>query len=431
MASRSRGRVLILTAATGNGHLAIANAIKKDLDSSYLPYLETRIVNPFVPEYCGCALNSFLGLYGPVVRRAPRLYSLFYNSMGIRGCSKLGMGLARWQMHPAFEELIASPLNRAIITTHAIFPQLIAPILPASRDFATIAVVTDLEVAEPVYCSPSIDRYLAMTEEVGRDLANQGVPLSRISVIGHIYDREAVGRARTQREETRRRLGVGPSEGLVVLSGGGDGAGALRQMVDSLQEAHAPAKLAVVCGANRRLYRRFTSSDRYRSVHVRGRARDFLELVAAADVLVTKAGAATMMEAVATGTSLVVVHNLPGQERHNAEYIQSHGYGVVASTVPCAVSAVQGALLARLATRQAEPRAIRRDIYPSSPLVQALTPELGPASYQEVFDSPGGDTGLARATSGIPSEGAKPLLTGSRRSGLFTQHRSAQVGYTE
>jgi processive 1,2-diacylglycerol beta-glucosyltransferase len=54
------------------------------------------------------------------------------------------------------------------------------------------------------------------------------------------------------------------------------------------------------------------------------------ELMQASDLLVTKAGGLTVMEALALGLPMVFCGTIPGQERPNADYVVQHGAGVMA-----------------------------------------------------------------------------------------------------
>jgi processive 1,2-diacylglycerol beta-glucosyltransferase len=57
------------------------------------------------------------------------------------------------------------------------------------------------------------------------------------------------------------------------------------------------------------------------------------QLMQVSDVLVTKAGGVTMMEALAMGLPMVLYGNIPGQEELNAQHVASHGAGIIARTV--------------------------------------------------------------------------------------------------
>ena len=54
------------------------------------------------------------------------------------------------------------------------------------------------------------------------------------------------------------------------------------------------------------------------------------DLMAASDIVVSKAGGLTVSESLARGKPLVLYHIIPGQERMNAEYVARHGAAVIA-----------------------------------------------------------------------------------------------------
>jgi processive 1,2-diacylglycerol beta-glucosyltransferase len=56
---------------------------------------------------------------------------------------------------------------------------------------------------------------------------------------------------------------------------------------------------------------------------------DFVDdLVAASDLVITKAGGLMVSEVLARGTPLLVIDPIPGQEEWNADYVVSAGAGV-------------------------------------------------------------------------------------------------------
>ena len=52
------------------------------------------------------------------------------------------------------------------------------------------------------------------------------------------------------------------------------------------------------------------------------------EWMAAADLVVSKAGGLTVAEALACGAPMVVVNPIPGQEERNSDYVLEHGAGI-------------------------------------------------------------------------------------------------------
>ena len=62
------------------------------------------------------------------------------------------------------------------------------------------------------------------------------------------------------------------------------------------------------------------------------------EFIKAADIVVTKAGGATVMECIAAEKPMVITSTIPGQEEGNAELIKRHQLGIVPASSAMGIS---------------------------------------------------------------------------------------------
>lgn len=105
--------------------------------------------------------------------------------------------------------------------------------------------------------------------------------------------------------------------------GGGLGLGPITEAVRSLAELPQPdLQITVVCGQNGPLYRELTDlfADDPR-FNILGYHDAVHELMARADLLLTKPGGITSAEALAMGLPLLLLSPLPGQEEGNAAHL--------------------------------------------------------------------------------------------------------------
>ncbi len=58
------------------------------------------------------------------------------------------------------------------------------------------------------------------------------------------------------------------------------------------------------------------------------------ELMAVADLVVTKPGGLTSSEALASGAAMVIVNPIPGQEARNSDYLLEHGAAIKVNNTP-------------------------------------------------------------------------------------------------
>jgi 1,2-diacylglycerol 3-beta-galactosyltransferase len=154
---------------------------------------------------------------------------------------------------------------------------------------------------------------------------------------------------------------------MILLVGGGDGMGPLERTAVAIDEAGMRAGLAVVTGRNQKLKGRLESRSWTNPMHIYGFVNNMPDLMAAADVLVTKAGPGTITEAMNAGLPLILYSKLPGQEDGNVTFAVSEGAGIWAPTPEKITSALRNwldtpALLVKAAARShslANPHAAR------------------------------------------------------------------------
>lgn len=292
-------RVAILTADVGEGHLAAARVLADELRA----------------EGAEVAIVDALDAFGPVIRlvlrdayrvqlrRAPWIFGLlFWSFMRVRPLRALGrLGLAVFG---------GRGLRRALLEAR---PDLVVSTYPAATsvlgslrrrgvvDVPTCATITDLG-GVAFWSHPYIDAHLVMhpamvdlvEREAGRGSARVIAPLTR-----------AAFRSAPDRTAARLQLGL-PAHGRVVLvSGGGWGAG---DVVGAAAEAAALPDTTVVCLAGRdaRLHARLeTAFAADAHVRVLGFTDEMPALLAAADVLVHTTGGVTCLEALTVGCPIV------------------------------------------------------------------------------------------------------------------------------
>jgi processive 1,2-diacylglycerol beta-glucosyltransferase len=97
-----------------------------------------------------------------------------------------------------------------------------------------------------------------------------------------------------------------------------------------------PLEIVVVAGRNEPLKARLENvevPERHRA-HVLGFTREIDELMAAADIVISKPGGLTTSEVLARGAAMIIANPVPGQETRNSDYILENGAGVKVNNLP-------------------------------------------------------------------------------------------------
>lgn len=182
-------------------------------------------------------------------------------------------------------------------------------------------------VPHRLWVQPNADLYL-VTSEVAELAVLRFQPEARVHVLPQPV-RPVFYRPATQ-AQARARLGVPVGDRCVLLMSGGWGLGPVAAAAEAL--ADAGLHVLVVAGRNEKLARKLTALARARP---RLRAFGFTDripdLMAAADLVITTAGAATCAEARVLGRPLLLLDVVQGHGRDNLQHELELGDAMVTS----------------------------------------------------------------------------------------------------
>jgi UDP-N-acetylglucosamine:LPS N-acetylglucosamine transferase len=228
-----------------------------------------------------------------------------------------------------------------------------------------VTVVTDLMSVNRAWISPGAAAHVVPTVEVAAACVAFGVPQHGIRCLGLPLP-EAPVSAPQPKASARRELGIDPTAPTVLLMGGAEGSGGIEAVLEALLSMQPDLQTIVITGRNEQLRHRLTRRLNGAS-RVLGYVSNVAEWMAAADVIVTKAGSMTVMEAMQRGLPMVLTGSLP-QEIATEKYLRAHGAAEVAGLPREAAQAVISLLqdprrcqaLSRQATSLLRPGAAHR-----------------------------------------------------------------------
>jgi processive 1,2-diacylglycerol beta-glucosyltransferase len=357
-------RILVLSASVGAGHMRAAQAVElalRELDP------QAKVTNFDVLEMTNAAFRRVYGKsYLDLVNRAPYVLGYFYDLLDEprsprKRSDRLRQLVEKINLHK-FLDFLRGRSWDVIVSTHFLPAEMIA-LLRQRGELATphFTVTTDFETHRLWVNSPC-DHYFTATEDGAVHLAWFGVPPETISVTG--IPIHPVFSEPKEQAPARARMGLGNDRPVVLQLCGGFGVGPVEKLVSAVLEMEQPVELVVVTGKNARLQEQLRSIKpaRRHRLHVLGFTDQMDELMAAADVVVSKPGGLTTSETLARGAAMVIVNPIPGQESRNSDYLLEQGAAVKINQVST-LSHKLGRLLAdpvRLAQLRSNARRIGR-----------------------------------------------------------------------
>lgn len=311
---------------------SLSNILIKDPATDLQPpTYRLEIVDVF-EEYSRFPLREAVKLYGPTIRYNPKLYGEVYR----RTNKELTVKTANYFASP----LILNGLLRLFSTLQ---PDIVVSIHPIINFVALralqqldlhipfITVVTDLVSVHYSWFASGADTYIVPTEQAKQLYLKRGLDPRRVEMLGMPIDPKFTIPVE-EKSVLQSKFGLQTGLPVVLLVGGGDGAGGLHASVRAISQARLPVQLLVVTGRNRRLYAQLqrTRTKLHVPTKIFGFVQNMPELMHASDVIITKAGPGTICEALACNLPVILSGYVPGQEEGNIDYVVHNDVGVLA-----------------------------------------------------------------------------------------------------
>ena len=336
---KSKPRVLLLSASSGAGHVRASQALEKAFAARGDCTVEHIDAIQHVSKLFQRAYDK---AYISMVRRAPELMGVLYERTD-----------QPWQhsrRRLALDRLNTAPMIRLLkcvqpdlcVATHFLPAEIIAWLVAKRKLHAHNAiVVTDYDVHAMWLCR-TVDRYYVAIDEAAEYLARIGVPREKLRVSGIPID--PLFAKSVDRAETRRTLNLDPTATMILVSAGGYGIGPLEQLVNDLLALERPWQIIAIAGKAEKIRKRLDEISRSAGKLPSGAPRlvavgfttEMDKYMAAADLLVGKAGGLTTSEALARALPMALIEPIPGQEERNADHLLEAGAAIRCNNLPAA-----------------------------------------------------------------------------------------------
>ncbi len=321
-------RVLILTASYGWGHHRVAQVLA---DAFRRAGAAPTVVDHFRALVHPVFDSASRAVYYWILRHAPPLWgAAYWLGDQIPTTSPLLLGVHRLGMRK-LERLLRASAPDLVVTVHATPAAALAELRRTGRSPVPHATVFTDFVAHTQWIFEAVDRYFVPAAEIVNDLGARGIPPERVVVSGVPVGLEFARPA--DKAAARLTLGLFPRVPVVLLMGGGQGSlGRLERALKVLLNTARPFQALVVAGRGERFAERLRQLCRGREGQFRifGFTESVRQFMAAADLLVTKAGGVTLAEAMAAELPMVCFGSLPGQEARNERFATRAGIALLA-----------------------------------------------------------------------------------------------------
>ena len=323
--TNSDRRFMFIYLNTGNGHIAQARVLR-DAMLEYDPSVQIEMQNGFsekehishklLEKSYGLACNYIHGawpvIYGlgkyPAFQKLVR-YSIKFQSLG------------------RLKKLIREKKITDVVSFHfALSPSIYDAIKAVDKNIRLTVIATDPFTGPHAWFYNKKLDYIVYSEEF-RQFAVQKcqVPPENVRVMPFLLNKKyRTVVSDSEKLALRQKFGFDPNKKLVLLAGGGEGLPGTLKIINQCILHKADFSVAVVCGRNKPLRRSLNILAKANSrldLHVFGFV-DFMDsLIKMSDLVVSKAGASTVMEIVSLRKPVIINTYIHGQELGDMRFV--------------------------------------------------------------------------------------------------------------
>jgi processive 1,2-diacylglycerol beta-glucosyltransferase len=330
-------KILILTAGYGEGHNSAARGIRDGLRKVSPDGVHVELHDLFAETY-GFVNDWARVAYMAMINRTPQVWGVIY-----RWLDRQEKFAGDFRIFFNLKNYLRRMLDRVqpdvIVSVYPAYSHMLDELLgwEGAPQHKRVVVITDSISVNAIWYRCSADYFILPNEVSAEVLLTAGVPAEKVKTFGFpvspIFAQPGEIRLPPS-DETGRRV-------LYIINAANSAAPDLVRRLAGLSEI----QLTVTVGRNAGLKLsvekiRQTVTQEFEAVDW---SDELPRLLRANHLVISKAGGATVQEAMCAGCPMIVNHVIPGQEEGNARYIMETKSGDVALTHDAVIAAVQKA----------------------------------------------------------------------------------------
>lgn len=315
-------RILILSAATGGGHMRAAHALEEAIRRKS-PETEVRVVD-FLKEISPILDKTICDGYHFLATKTPKVFGKLYQ--------KTNEETPFSQIVPKFNSLFCQKLvplmeefrPDVVVTTHPFATEMISRLKEKGALFAPlICIMTDYG-PHKAWFADRVDAYIVSAQDMVEEMVMMGVDRNKIFPFG--IPVHGVFFYKEDKNKLQQELGLTPGLPTILIMAGSFGVTNIAKIYRSIAVIDMPFQMIVITGRNQRLYDYFSeiipeSPKKTKLVFFTNEVEKYMH---ASDLIITKPGGLTVSEALACNIPLAVFDAIPGQEEDNANFLLQH-----------------------------------------------------------------------------------------------------------
>lgn len=324
--------ILILTGSVGSGHISAARAICEAIYRITNGKKRVEIVDAFnfFPESITKATKK---LYFSALKFSPKIWGAVFDQTAE---DKWSLKLLNSISAPLAMEKLLNLFNqtrpRVLVSTYPIWDILARKtwnIYKKEKQLPFVNVITDSLTVHPSWISGNPDYVIAANTDTKTALKNLGVDSKKIKTFGyptsHLFHKHHDCAIFLQNKGLSNK-----KKTLLLIFTTGTKNSKIKRIASAISKSKLKNLQLVILACVAEKLKKYLAHLKWPCPHyLTGRTNQMHEFIHAADIVLTKAGGATVMECIASKKPMIIIDVIPGQEIGNATLVSKYNLGAI------------------------------------------------------------------------------------------------------
>ena len=325
---KKKKKILILYSTLGGGHVTASKAIKQALDKLHPDKYEIELLDYFA--LLSDSLNKNLQrLYDNSVKFAPMFYKTFFDFFDTKWQLKVVSKLNSPFIAGRIKKVLLKDDVDLLISTHPMWDYVLGEIWSKKKPHAPlITVILDSITIHNIWLLSKANYRIVPNEDSAKVITkDEDVDPKTIKTFGFPVDLQFS--EKTNKPKVLKSLGLNPKLFTILVFATMENYKKSQILFEKLIFGKRDYNVIAICGRNKELYDKIKHLKKEKNVKILNWTTQAPDIIKSSDLVITKAGGATVMECIASLKPMIITQVIPGQEEGNAEFIKKHKLGVL------------------------------------------------------------------------------------------------------
>ncbi|MBI4994715.1 hypothetical protein HZC21_03665 [Candidatus Peregrinibacteria bacterium] len=324
--------ILILTGSVGSGHTSAARAICEAVYRINSGKKRICIVD-FFSVFPALLTKATKKLYFSTLKLSPKIWGAVFDQSAeekwsIKLLNSISAPLAMEKLLNLFNRL----RPRVLVSTYPVWDILARKAWNkycSGEKLPFISVITDSVTVHSSWISGNPDYFLVSNKDTKTALKNLGIRSKKIKTFGyptsHLFQRHHDCATFLQNKGLSNK-----KKTLLLILTTGTKTLKIKRIANAIQKSKLKnLQLVIIACVDEKLKKYLEKIAWPWPTCIKGWTNEMHNFIHGADIILTKAGGATIMECIASGKPMIIIDMIPGQEIGNATMVQKYNLGAI------------------------------------------------------------------------------------------------------